>query len=94
MATEKRVDSMDWYWNPDPKEEAEEDARDAAYTPKADALVQEVVAGRMTEDECVAALLQLQKDLGYKTEYSKYYTPKQHEFSTRSWMRHVLHGDK
>jgi hypothetical protein len=81
---------MDWYFNPDPAEEAEEEARHAAYRSKANALLNKVRAGEMTEDECAVALLQLEKDLGYTSDY----TPKQKERIVRNFMMHELHQDE
>jgi hypothetical protein len=83
-------DTMDWYWNPDPKAVAEEEARDALFVPKEKAWLNDVLAGKMTEDEYVAAVLQLEKELGYTDTY----TPKQQELSVRSYVREVLQGSK
>lgn len=91
MDTEKhKVGLMDWYYNPDPKREAAEEARDAVFVPKEKAWLKDVLAGKMTEDEYVAAVLQLEKELGYTTSL----TPKQQDLSVRSYVREVLQGSK
>jgi hypothetical protein len=83
-------DDMDWYFNPDPAKEAEEEARHAVYGSKAKALLNKVRSGEITEDECAAALLTLEKDLGYTHTY----TPEQQERSVRNFMMHELHQDE
>jgi hypothetical protein len=88
--TNKVDDGMDWYLNPDPNVEAEEEARHAVYRPKANALLNKVRSGEMNEDECAAALLELKKELGYTSDY----TPRQQEYLVRNFMMHELHQDE
>jgi hypothetical protein len=82
-------EDWDWYDNPDPKEEAKRLAFTAAYTPKLYALANKVKAGEMTEEECVAAALQLQKELGDNID-----SPAREAAEIRRVIRRVLDPDE
>jgi hypothetical protein len=85
-----KVDDWDFYYNPDPKEEAAREARRAVYWPKVNAFLDKVRAGEMTEDECAAAILKLEEELGCPSDY----TPAQKERSVRNFMMHSLHQEE
>jgi hypothetical protein len=85
---DKVDDGMDWYYHPDPEEVAAEAVRDSAFRKTAAALFVKVRAGEITEDECAAELLRVDKELGSTSSY----TPEQQERSVRNFMMHFLHG--